>query len=82
VRTFGGEIPHVPGTVIKNTCLTVYIELLGYYQIFESMLSLAHVRVLKWSAAYVNVGIHPAQHFQSFGHTHFWYCIHTINGFV
>jgi len=21
VRTFGGEIPHVPGTVIKNTCL-------------------------------------------------------------
>jgi len=34
---FGGEIPGVPGTVIKNTYLTVYIVLLGYYQIFESI---------------------------------------------
>jgi len=35
-HTFGGEIPHVPGTVIKDTCLTVYIVLLGFYRIFES----------------------------------------------
>jgi len=34
--TFGGEIPHVPSTVKKDTCLTVYIVLLGYYRIFES----------------------------------------------
>jgi len=36
-RTFGGEIPRVPGAVIKDTCLTVYIVLLGYYRIFESI---------------------------------------------
>jgi len=36
-RMFGGEIPRVPGAVKKNTCLTVYIVLLGYYRIFESM---------------------------------------------
>jgi len=35
-RTFGGEIPRVPSAVIKGTCLTVYIVLLGYYRIFES----------------------------------------------
>jgi len=29
-------MPHVPGTVIKDTCLTVYMILLGYYWIFES----------------------------------------------
>jgi len=23
--TFGGDIPRVPGTVIKDTCLTMYI---------------------------------------------------------
>jgi len=37
---FGGETPvcpRVPGTAIKNTCLTVYIVLLGFsYWIFES----------------------------------------------
>jgi len=38
VRTFGGEIPRVPGAAIKNTCLTVYIVLLGFsYRIFESV---------------------------------------------
>jgi len=29
-RTFGGEIPRVPGPTIKNTSLTVYIVLLGF----------------------------------------------------
>jgi len=37
VPTFGGEIPRVPSTVKKDTCLTVYIVLLGYYRIFESI---------------------------------------------
>jgi len=38
VHTFEGEIPHVPGTAIKNTCLTVYIVLLGFsYWVFESL---------------------------------------------
>jgi len=31
VRTFGGEVPRVPGAAIKNTCLTVYIVLLGFF---------------------------------------------------
>jgi len=35
--TFGGQIPHVPSAVIKNTCLIAYIVLLGYYRIFESL---------------------------------------------
>ena len=35
-RTFGGEIPCVPGAVTKDSGLTVYIVLLGYYQIFKS----------------------------------------------
>ena len=39
VDRFGGEIPRVPSAVIKNTCLTVYFVLLGYYQIFKSGLS-------------------------------------------
>jgi len=34
---FGGEIPRVPGTVIKDACLTVYIVLLGYYWVFKSV---------------------------------------------
>jgi len=37
VRMFGGEIRCVPGAIIKDTCLTVHIVLLGYYRIFESM---------------------------------------------
>jgi len=37
VLTFGGQIPCVPGAVIKDTCLTVCIVLLGYYRIFESI---------------------------------------------
>jgi len=28
--TFGREIPRVPGAIMKDTCLTVYIVLLGY----------------------------------------------------
>jgi len=37
VRAFGGEIPRVPGAVIKNTCITIYIVLLGFsYRIFDS----------------------------------------------
>jgi len=36
-HTFGGEIPRVPGAVIKDTWLTVYIVLLGYYGICESL---------------------------------------------
>jgi len=37
-RTFGGKIPHVPSAAIKNTCLTVYVVLLGFsYRIFESV---------------------------------------------
>jgi len=37
VRMFGGEIPRVPSAAIKNTCLTVYIVLLGFsYRTFES----------------------------------------------
>jgi len=35
---FGGEIPRVPGAATKNTCLTVYIVLLGFcYWIFKSV---------------------------------------------
>ena len=41
-RVFGGEIAHVPGAEIKDICLTVYIVLLGYYQIFESQAILSH----------------------------------------
>ena len=38
MRTFGGEIPHVPGAAIKNPCLTVCIVPLGFsYWIFESL---------------------------------------------
>jgi len=44
VCTFGGEIPRVPGAAIKNTCLTVYIVLLGFsYRIFESIYTLVKV---------------------------------------
>jgi len=39
MRMFGGEIPRVPGAAIKNTCLTVYIVLLGFsYRIFKSII--------------------------------------------
>jgi len=44
VCMFGGEIPCVPSTVRKDTCLTVYIVLLGYYQIFESSVHLQLAR--------------------------------------
>jgi len=32
-----GEIPCVLSAIIKDSCLTVFIVLLGYYQIFESI---------------------------------------------
>ena len=36
MHTFCGEIPCVPGAVIRNTCQIVYLVLFGYYRIFES----------------------------------------------
>ena len=37
-RKFGGETPRVPSAVRKDTCLTIYLVLLGCYHIFESLL--------------------------------------------
>jgi len=44
-HTFGGEIPHVPSTVIKDTCLAACMVLLAYYQILESKQFKESVRI-------------------------------------
>jgi len=36
VRMFGGEISRGHGTIMKDTCLTIYIVLSGCYLILES----------------------------------------------
>jgi len=36
VRTFGGEIPRVPGAVIKNTCLIVFQLLSLQFRLFTA----------------------------------------------
>jgi len=56
-RTFGGEISRVPGTVIKDTCLTVHIVPLGYNWIIKltqktSHILLAEYKSLMWEAGY------------------------------